>query len=214
MYQKCAPVPLSRSIWRPTSVSTCHGYAIHPAGPGSTSHLRQGTWHVPWRGVPSKAQWQARTQPFLPFPQSNWPQPRGRYCSCPGLGVAGWVRGEWSSDPGLLAASTATSTPLPQPLGAQTQASPAVSKSCPGQQPQRVSSSTPKMGAKKGHVFCKQEREKGPQYPPGGGVTAPLQAEGVKHIKADIKGGKRKEELTKGPSLEGCGNGGEARSAC
>lgn len=70
------------------------------------------------------------------------------------------------------------------------------------------------MGAKKGHVFCKQEREKGPQYPPGGGVTAPLQAEGVKHIKADIKGGKRKEELTKGPSLEGCGNGGEARSAC
>lgn len=42
-----------------------------------TQHFRQ-------REVPSKAGC-ARTQLFLPFPQSSWPRPRGHYCSCPGL---------------------------------------------------------------------------------------------------------------------------------
>lgn len=34
---------------------------------------------------PSRRGREASTQPFLPFPQSSWPPPQGRYCSCPGL---------------------------------------------------------------------------------------------------------------------------------
>lgn len=184
-------MPLSLNTCRSIFGPICLGHSIHLAAPGSTpecpSHetghralpLDRGlqdshillSWARLCLGAPSKAGQEARTQqPLLPFPRSSWPQPRDHHCSCPGLGVAGWGRGEWSSDPRQRTASTATNTPPPQPPGAQIHREPRVScqrvgasilsEPRPGQQPQKVPSTAAKTRSKE-HPHAQQAGETG-----------------------------------------------------